>query len=114
MFFSHFEGHHWEITDNNTSKTLVLGSVSDPKVIMCQEITKGDQINHLEKLELVINKYWKVMFGRREIKYPGLWVTYKCLIPVNIKVNAIINMMHPIDKRSICKSIGLVNYYHKI
>ena len=76
-------------------------------------ITKGDWPNHLSKLELVLPKLREnrlkcnienYCFGQTKTEYMGLWVTRTGIWPVNKKVEAIVNMMPPINKNRYVRS----------
>ena len=45
------------------------------------------------------------------MEYLGLWVTRTGILSVNKKVEAIVNMMLPMNQKQVCSFIGLVNYY---
>ena len=70
-------------------------------------ITKGDWSDHLEKLELTLQKLKdnglkcnikKSFFGQIEMEYLGFWVTRTRIRPINKKVEAIVNMKPPEKK----------------
>ena len=44
----------------------------------------------------------------------GFWVTQKGIRPVNKKVEAIVNVMPPINIKQVRAFVGLVNYYRYI
>ena len=67
-------------------------------------LTKGGWTNHVQKLELMLNKLKekgikynieKLFFGQTEIEYLGFWVTCDGVKPINMKSEAIINMKPP-------------------
>ena len=83
-------------------------------------ITKGDWSDHLEKLELTLQKIKdnrlkcnleKSFFGQTEIEYLGFRVTWRGIWPINKKVEAIVNMKPPKNTKEVCSFIGIVNYY---
>ena len=45
------------------------------------------------------------------MEYLGVWVTINGIQPVDKKLEAIVNMMPPLNKCQVRGYIGLVNYY---
>ena len=82
-------------------------------------ITKGDWSDHLEKLELTLQKLKdnglkcnieKSFFGKTETEYLGFWMTRTGIQPINNKVEATVNMTPPKNTKVVRDFIGIVNY----
>ncbi len=83
-------------------------------------ITKGDFNDHLQKLERVLDKLNKAglkvnakksFFGKSELEYLGYWITRDGIQPVKSKVDAMLKIAPPKNKKELRGFIGLVNYY---
>ena len=83
-------------------------------------LTKGDWADHLQKLELTLNKVKekllkcnieKSFFGKTEIEYLGFWVTRDGVKPINRKIEAKTNMAPPTSRKEARKFIGIIKYY---
>ena len=83
-------------------------------------ITKGDWSDHLEKLELTLQKLkdsglrWNINkspLGKNEMWYLGFWVTRIVIRPINNKVEAIVNMTPPKNTREVRVFVGIVKHY---
>ena len=70
-------------------------------------LTKGDWADHLQKLELTLNKVKEKLlkcniensfFGQTEIEYLGFWVTRDGVKPINRKIEAKTNMAPPTSR----------------
>ena len=82
-------------------------------------VTKGDWFNHLEKLELTLKSHKdnglkcyiaKSLFGQTEMEYLGLWVTWSWILPINKKVESILNMMPTKNTKELRAFIGMIIY----
>ena len=71
-------------------------------------LTKGDLIDHVQKLELTLNKMkekglkcniGKSFFGQTEIEYLGFWVTCDGFKLINRKIEAITNTNPPTSSK---------------
>ena len=71
-------------------------------------LTKWDWTDHLQKLELTINKLKggifkcnieKSFFGQTEMEYFGFWVTCDSVKSINKKIEAVTNMIHLLPKK---------------
>lgn len=83
-------------------------------------LTKGNFDEHLDNLELVLQRLQvaglkvnavKSFFARGELEYLGYWITRQGVQPVSKKVNAILNIAEPKNRKELRSFIGLVNYY---
>ena len=83
-------------------------------------ITKGDWSDHLEKLELTLQKIKynglkcnikNEFFGKTDMEYLSFWVTWNGIKPINKKVESIVNMATPTIRKQVLVFIGLVKYY---
>ena len=83
-------------------------------------ITKGDLNDHLEKLDIVLNKLKqaglkinanKSFFCQHELEYLGYWLTCDSIKPLPNKVRAIEAISTPTNKKELRSFIGMVNYY---
>jgi hypothetical protein len=88
--------------------------------ILC--ITKGDYNNHLEKLECVFAQLQlgglclkvnakKSFFARSELEYLGYWITRKGIKPLASKVDAMLRIAEPKNRKELRSFIGIINYY---
>ena len=68
------------------------------------KLTKEDWADHVQKLELILNKLKekgikcdieKYFFGKTEMEYLGFWVTRDGVKPVNKNIEAITNTKPP-------------------
>ena len=71
-------------------------------------LKKGDWTDHLQKLELTINKLKgkeikynieNSLFSQTEMEYLGFWFTHNGVKPINKKIEAITNMKSPTNRR---------------
>ena len=71
-------------------------------------LTKGYWTDHIQKLELTLNKLKekglkhnidKSFFGQTEMEYLGFWVTRDGVKPINRKIEAITNMAPPTSRK---------------
>ena len=78
-------------------------------------IMKGDWSDHLDKLELTLQKLKdnrlkfnikKPSFGQTKMEYLGFWVTRTWIWPINKKVEAIVKMTPPKNKKEMREFIG--------
>ena len=53
----------------------------------------------------------KSSFGQTNMEYLGFWVTLTWILPVNEKLESMVNMTPPINQKQVRSFIGLVNYY---
>ena len=76
--------------------------------------------DHLRKLEQALKRIKqaglkinaeKSFFGKGEIEYLGYWVTRNGVQPMPKKVDAILQMEEPKNRKQLRGFIGLVNYY---
>ncbi len=83
-------------------------------------LTKGDHNDHLEKLEIVLQKLTqaglkvnapKSFFSRGELEYLGYLITREGIKPIPKKVHAIQRIAAPTNKKELRSFIGVVNYY---
>jgi hypothetical protein len=83
-------------------------------------LTKSDWNDHLDKLEevfkrlqeagLKINAH-KSFFGRSELEYLGYWITREGIQPVTKKIQAILKLDTPHNKKELRHFLGMINYY---
>ena len=83
-------------------------------------ITKGTWQDHLDKLEQVLVRLEeaglkinakKSFFGRGELEYLGYWITRRGIQPLPKKVDAMIAIQPPTNKKHLRSFIGMINYY---
>ena len=83
-------------------------------------LTKGSFEDHLEKLERVFHRLQKAglkinanksFFARPELEYLGYWITRQGIKPVQKKVDAIMKISEPKNRKELRSFIGIVNYY---
>ena len=83
-------------------------------------ITKGDWSDHLEKLEITLQKLKynrlecnveRSFFLQTEMEYLGLWFTRTGIRPINKKVESILNMKPPKNTKEFSVFIGIVKYF---
>jgi hypothetical protein len=83
-------------------------------------LTKGDYDDHLEKLDKTLQKLTeaglrvnakKSFFARAELEYLGYWITREGIKPLPKKVEAILRIAPPKNKKELRGFIGIVNYY---
>jgi hypothetical protein len=86
--------------------------------VLC--LTSGSYEDHLEKLELVLQRIHraglkvnarKSFFAKGELEYLGYWITREGIRPVANKVEAIQKIAEPKTTRELRRFIGIVNYY---
>ena len=83
-------------------------------------LTKGTFDDHLEKLERVLVRIQKAglkvnakksFFARAELEYLGYWITREGIKPLPEKVQAILRIETPRNRKELRSFIGIVNYY---
>ena len=83
-------------------------------------LTKGSFEEHLEQLELVLQRLRdaglkvnakKSFFARGELEYLGYWITRDGIQPLKKKVEAILKIDQPKNRKELRSFIGVVNYY---
>ena len=83
-------------------------------------ITSSTFADHLEKLELVLQRIYKAglkvharksFFARSELEYLGYWITREGIQPLPDKVQAMMKVAAPTTRKELRSFIGLVNYY---
>ncbi|NJO52629.1 MAG: hypothetical protein HC840_28105, partial [Leptolyngbyaceae cyanobacterium RM2_2_4] len=83
-------------------------------------ITKEDFTDHLEKLDAVFERVSKAglkvnavksFFAKGEVEYLGYWITRDGIQPLAKKVEAMLNIAPPTNKKELRRFIGLINYY---
>ncbi|MFM8622678.1 MAG: pol polyprotein, partial [Holophagaceae bacterium] len=86
----------------------------------CLIVNKKDFTDHINKVEQALQRISdaglrinanKSYFGRNAIEYLGYWVTREGIQPLPSKVEAMLNMEEPKNRRELRAFIGLVNYY---
>ena len=86
-------------------------------------VPKGDFKDHLEKVDVVLNRMKKIgmqlepkksHFGAKSVEYLGYIVTREGLRPQPSKVNAIVTMAKPRTVKELRGFIGLVNFYRDV
>ena len=83
-------------------------------------LTKGTFEDHLEKLERILTRLQqaglkvnanKFFFARSELEYLGYWVTRNGIKPLPAKVQAIMRIDEPKNRKELRSFIGIINYY---
>ncbi len=83
-------------------------------------LTKGTFADHLEKLERIFIRLSKAglkvnakksFFARGELEYLGYWITRDGIQPMSNKVDAIMKIAEPKNRKELRSFIGVVNYY---
>ena len=83
-------------------------------------LSRGDFPDHLEKLNTVLERIResglkvnanKSFFARTELEYLGYWITQNGIKPMPNKVQAILQIQHPKNRKQLRSFIGVVNYY---
>ena len=83
-------------------------------------LTKGTFEDHLEKLERVLIRVQraglkvnakKSFFAKAELEYLGYWITREGIQPLPEKVQAILRIETPRNRKELRSFIGIVNYY---
>ena len=83
-------------------------------------ITKGNFEDHLDKLEEVFQQLKqaglkvnakKSFFARSKLEYLGYWITREGIQPMDNKVQAILQIKEPKNKKQLRSFIGIINYY---
>ena len=83
-------------------------------------LSKGTYEDHLEKLERVLVRLRKAglkvnanksFFARPELEYLGYWITRDGIQPLKAKVEAIMRIDEPRNRKELRSFIGIVNYY---
>jgi len=82
--------------------------------------TSGSWTDHLQHLEQVFKRLKsaglkvnakKSFFGKGELEYLGYWITRKGIQPLPKKIEAILAIKPPKDKRQLRRFIGMINFY---
>ncbi len=82
--------------------------------------SNGSWTDHLQKLEQVFKRLKsaglkinakKSFFGKSELEYLGYWITREGIQPMPKKVQAILAIQPPKDKRQLRRFIGMINFY---
>ena len=83
-------------------------------------LTKGSFEDHLEKLERALARLRlaglkvnakKSFFAKSELEYLGYWITREGIKPLTDKVQAIMRIAEPTNRKELRSFIGIVNYY---
>jgi len=83
-------------------------------------LTKGSFTDHLEKIELVLQRLQKAglkvngtksFFTRSQLEYLGYWITRTRIKPVYDKVKAVLKIAESKNRKELRSFIGVVNYY---
>jgi RNase H-like domain found in reverse transcriptase/Reverse transcriptase (RNA-dependent DNA polymerase) len=83
-------------------------------------ITNGSFDDHLNKLDSVLERVktaglninaGKSFFCQAELEYLGYWITREGILPVPKKVQAMLALTEPTNRKELRRFIGLVNYY---
>ena len=83
-------------------------------------LSKGSYQDHLEKLEKVLARLTraglkvngrKSFFARDELEYLGYWISRSGIQPLPSKVEAIMKIAKPKNRRELRSFIGIINYY---
>jgi len=83
-------------------------------------LTTGSFTDHLEKIELVLQRLQKAglkanvtksFFTRSQLEYLGYWITCTGIKPVCDKVKAVLKIAEPKNRKKLRSFIGVVNYY---
>ena len=86
-------------------------------------ISKWDFDQHLENLEHALTRLSeaglkinasKSHFCQSELEYLGYWITQSGIHPVAKKVEAILKIKPPTNRRELRQFIGMINYYRDI
>jgi len=86
-------------------------------VLLC--LTKGAFSDHLEKVELVLQRLRKVglkvnvtksFFAPSQLEHLGCWITRTGIKPVHDKVKAVLKIAEPKTRKELRSFIGVVNY----
>ena len=82
--------------------------------------TNGDYVDHLTKLQVVLSRLEeygfranlrKCFFAEDKLDYLGYWITRKGIQPQPKKVEAILRLLPPENKRQLRRFLGMINYY---
>jgi len=83
-------------------------------------LTKGTFSDHLEKVELILQRLQKAglkvnvtksFFAHSQLKYLGYWIARTGIKPVYDKVKAVLKIAEPKTRKELRSFIGVVNYY---
>jgi len=83
-------------------------------------LTIGSFTDHLEKIELVLQRLQKAglkvnvtksFFAHSQLEYLGYWITHTGTKPVYDKVKAVLKIAEPKNRKELRSFIGMVNYY---
>jgi len=83
-------------------------------------LTKGNWEDHLEKLEEVFQRLQKAglkvnikksFFGKDELKYLGYIITRQGIKPMKKKVEALLKIQAPKNRKELRSFIGIINFY---
>ena len=61
---------------------------------------------------LVVNKA-KCVFGVRELDFLGHHVSQHGILPLASRIKALVDFPTPVDKSSLKRFLGMINYYHR-
>ena len=82
-------------------------------------LTKGTFEDHLEKLKRILARLQqaglkvnanKLFFARSELEYLGYWITCNGIKPLPAKVQAIMRIDKPKNRKELRSFIGIINY----
>jgi Reverse transcriptase (RNA-dependent DNA polymerase) len=83
-------------------------------------ITNGSFEDHLKKLDSVLERVetaglkinaGKSFFCQAELEYLGYWITCDGILPVPKKVQAMLALTEPTNRKELRRIIGLINNY---
>jgi len=83
-------------------------------------LTKGTFSDHLEKVELVLQRLQKAgrkvnvtksFFAHSQLEYLGYWITRTGIKPVCDKVKTVLKIAEPKTRKELRSFIGVVSYY---
>jgi len=83
-------------------------------------LTKGAFSDHLEKVELVLQRLQKAglkanvtkqFFARSQLEHLGCWITRTGIKPACDKVKAVLKIAEPKTRKELRSFIGVVNHY---
>ena len=83
-------------------------------------LTTSTLDDHLEKLERIFIRLRKAglkvnakksFFARSELEYLGYWITREGIQPVTKKVDALLRIAEPKNRKELRQFIGIINYY---
>ena len=100
----------------------ILGDLSYVNVYLDDilVLTNGTYKDHLQKLQVILARLQtygfranlkKSFFATKELEYLGFWITQNGIQPQPKKVEAILRLLPPTNKRQLRHFLGMVNYY---